>query len=86
MKLILALLLITAALTATPSTSQATDCRVSTACAPTLLSTCEVGRRNECLVTTDHCGRRTSLMVTVVTFRSHFSDGSSRTFSRTFRA
>jgi hypothetical protein len=55
-------------------------------CQPYLVRTCEVCRNSECRWTTDHCGRRFSYEVTVITYRSYYSNGSTSTFTRSYRA
>ena len=86
MKHIITLLIVTAALIALPSPSQASDYCRSSYCAPVVRNTCEVGRCNEYRWATDSCGHRIRYTVTVVTYRSYYSDGSSRTFTRSYRA
>lgn len=54
-------------------------------CAPVrLLHTCEVDRRTVCQTAYDHCGRPYSIHVTVVTYRETYSNGSTRTYTRSF--
>ncbi len=55
-------------------------------CRPVYCSTVVVCRHTECRWATDHCGRRYSYHVTVVTYADVYSDGSRRTYTRTFRA
>lgn len=53
-------------------------------CAPVrLLHTCEVDRRRVCRTGYDHCGRPYTYHVTVVTYRETYSNGSTRTYTRT---
>jgi len=53
-------------------------------CAPVrLLHTCEVDRRKECRTAYDHCGRPYTYHVTVVTYRETYSNGSTRSYTRT---
>ncbi len=54
-------------------------------CAPYVLKTKEVCRRTECRWAKDHCGRRYSYMVTVITYASYYSDGTCRQFTRSYR-
>jgi hypothetical protein len=88
---ILAIAIATFTLAAAPAASAA-DCGyrygVVTVgyCAPRYVCTKEICRRTECRWATDHCGRRYSYMVTVITFADHYSDGSRRTYTRTYRA
>ncbi len=54
-------------------------------CAPRyLVRTCEINRCRHRRVQYDHCGRPRSYYVTVVTYRSYYSDGSCNTFTRTY--
>jgi hypothetical protein len=55
-------------------------------CAPYVTQTCVVNSRVECRWATDHCGRRYSYHVRVVTYRSHYSNGATSAFTRTYRA
>ncbi len=55
-------------------------------CQPYLVRTCEVCRSSECRYASDHCGRRYSYEVTVITYRSYYSNGSTATFTRSYRA
>ncbi len=56
----------------------------SSHCAPVrLLHTCEVDRRKVCRTAYDHCGRPYTYHVTVVTYRETYSNGSTRTYTRT---
>lgn len=88
MKLIPTLAVIIAALLAAPSASSARDSYRSSGgyCAPTLIRTCEIDRCCERHTAYDHCGNAYRYSVTVVTYRSHYSDGSSRTFTSSYRA
>jgi hypothetical protein len=74
---LLAIALITAC--AAPS-AKADSCR------PYITHTCVVHSRTECRWATDHCGHRYSYEVRVVTYRSHYSNGQSSTFTKTYRA
>jgi hypothetical protein len=87
MKAIAILVLATLSLAIAPAT-QARDngYRSAAYCAPRLICTKEVCRRTECRWATDHCGRRYSYEVTVITYANHYSDGSRNVFTRTFRA
>ena len=67
--------------TAAAPLAQASECY-----RPVVVRTCEVCRNNECRWATDSCGRRISYMVTVITYRSHYSNGATSTFTRTYRA
>ncbi len=51
---------------------------------PYKVSTVEVNRYSQCKTAYDHCGRPYTYHVTVVTYCDHYSNGSSRTWSRTF--
>jgi hypothetical protein len=55
-------------------------------CRPYVTHTCVVHSRTECRRATDHCGRRYPYEVRVVTCRSYYSNGQSRTFTQTYRA
>ena len=46
--------------------------------------TCEVNRCRHRRVRYDHCGRAHSYYVTVVTYRTYYSDGTCNTFTRTY--
>lgn len=75
--LALALALVT---TCTPPAARADYCQ------PFVTHTCVVCSRTECRWTKDACGRHYSYEVKVVTYRSHYSNGQTTTFSRTYRA
>ena len=85
MKLIALLLLVIASLTAGATTAKASDyCYTGRSyCAPTYVCTRVICRNTECRYGYDHCGRRVSYYVTVVTYADYYSDGSSRTYTRT---
>jgi hypothetical protein len=88
MKTIVILALATLPLIATPAAS-ASDCyRVVTVdyCAPRYVCTKEICRRTECRWACDRSGRRYSYEVTVITFADYYSDGSRRSYTRTYRA
>ncbi len=51
---------------------------------PYKVSTVEVNRYTQCQTAYDHCGRPYTVHVTVVTYCDHYSNGTSRTWSRTF--
>lgn len=54
-------------------------------CAPVYkVRTCEVNRRRYCKTAYDHCGHPYTYHVTVVTYRDYYSNGTSRTYTRTF--
>lgn len=53
-------------------------------CKPRLVSTCEVNRRRECRTGYDHCGKPYTYHVTVVTYRAHYSNGSTRTYTKVY--
>jgi len=76
MKTLLALLVLAAAVPA----AQAGTCQ------PYVTQTCVVSSKTECRWAKDHCGRRYSYEVKVVTYRSHYSDGQTSTFTKTYRA
>lgn len=46
--------------------------------------TVEVNRHSHCRTRYDHCGRPYTYHVTVVTYCDHYSNGTSRTWTRTF--
>ncbi len=54
-------------------------------CRPYVTHTCVVCGRTECRWATDHCGRRYSYHVRVVTYRSYYSDGQTATFTKAYR-
>jgi len=88
-KTIAILALATMSLVAAPA-AQASDrgCRTLTVdyCAPRYVCTKEVCRRTECRWGQDYCGRRYSYTVVVITFADYYSDGSRRSYTRTYRA
>lgn len=49
-----------------------------------VVRTCEVNRCRHRRVRYDHCGRAHSYYVTVVTYRTYYSDGTCNTFTRTY--
>ncbi|NNE90079.1 MAG: hypothetical protein HKN23_00380 [Verrucomicrobiales bacterium] len=53
-------------------------------CSPRLIRTYEICRRCETRYRYDRCGRKIRFHVTVVTYKSVYSNGYSRTFTRTF--
>lgn len=55
-------------------------------CKPYVTQTCVISRKTECRWATNSCGKRYSYEVKVVTYRSHYSNGTSTTYSRTYRA
>ncbi len=55
-------------------------------CAPYKVSTCEVCRRSYCRTAYDACGRCYHYTVTVVTYADTYSNGSSITYTRSFRS
>jgi hypothetical protein len=89
MKTIAMLALATITLAAAPAASAADySCsyRVNVGyCAPYYVRTKEVCRRNVCKYAYDHCGRRYSYNVVVITYADIYSDGSSRSYTRSFR-
>lgn len=54
--------------------------------APYVVSTCEIGRCRERRISYDRCGHRVCSYVTVVTYLDRYSDGRTRTYTRTFNA
>jgi hypothetical protein len=54
-------------------------------CAPYVVSTCVVNTRTECRWAKDHCGRRYSYEVRVVTYRAHYNTGATATFTKAYR-
>lgn len=79
-----ALSLLTA--TATQASDYGTRTITVTHCAPRYVCTEELCRRTECRYALDHCGRRVSIQVTVITYADRYSDGSRRTYTRAYRA
>jgi hypothetical protein len=77
MKTLLALLVLATAL---PASVQAGSC------APYVTHTCVVNTRTECRWATDHCGRRYSYEVKMVTCRSYYNNGKTSTFTKAYRA
>lgn len=55
-------------------------------CQPYVVQTCVVCSRTECRWAVNSCGRRYSYEVRVVTYRSHYSNGQTSTFTRSYRA
>ena len=54
-------------------------------CAPVYKThTVEVNRYTQCRTAYDHCGRPYTYHITVVTYCDYYSNGTSRTWSRTF--
>jgi hypothetical protein len=51
---------------------------------PYKVRTVEVGRYHQCRTGYDRCGRLYTYHVTVVTYCDHYSNGATRTWSRTF--
>ena len=76
MKTLLALLILAAA---TPAVQAGH-------CTPYVTHTCVVQARTECRWAADHCGRRYSYEVRVVTYRAYYSNGGTATYTRTYRA
>lgn len=60
--------------------------RESRSCQPYRVSTCEVDRCTHHRVRYDHCGHAYGYCETTVTYRDHYSDGSCRTYTRTYRS
>ena len=77
MKTLLALLVLAAAI---PASVQAGYC------ATYITHTCVVNTRTECRWATNHCGRRYSYGVKMVTYRSYYNNGQTSTFTRSYRA
>lgn len=87
MKTILTLAFALFSFAAAPSVTQACDTyRTVSYCVPTLVCTREICRSIQCRYATDHCGRRYSYEVTVVTYANIYSDGSSQQYTRSFRS
>ena len=86
MKLIAALVIAIAACDASPTTAQVCDSGQVVHCAPVVVSTCEVDRCFQYRTAYDECGNPRRYRVAVVTYRSRYSDGSRRTFTRVYRA
>lgn len=89
MKSILTLTIVIAAaiLTLAPASAEAgTRYQSYSSCAPRYIQTREICRRYECRYATDHCGRRYSYQVTVVTYADYYSNGSKRSYTRVYRA
>jgi len=55
-------------------------------CKPRVTHTCVVCSRSECRWATNSCGKRYSYEVRVVTYRSHYSNGQTATFTKAYRA
>jgi len=51
---------------------------------PRLIRTCEVNRYRQCRTAYTNCGRPYTYHVTVVTYREFYSNGTTRTYTRTF--
>ena len=55
-------------------------------CAPVYVCTKELSRAKVCRYAYDSCGKKYSYHVTVVTYANYYSDGSFKTFTKTYRA
>ena len=55
-------------------------------CAPRVICIKVISQHSECRVGYDHCGKKYTYHVTVVTYLEIRSDGSRRTYSKTLRA
>ena len=66
--------------------AESSSCRPVRHCEVYKVSTCEVNRCCHTKVAYDHCGRPYRYSVTVVTYRNYYSDGSSNTFTRSYRS
>lgn len=87
MKILITALVAFSGLTFAAPKSEASDyCYTTTVsyCAPYRVSTCVVYRNSYCRTSYDRCGNAYHYTVTVVTYRDNYSDGSSRTYSRSF--
>lgn len=80
MKIVTILAIALALVTTCTSPARADYCR------PFVTHTCVVCSRIECRWATDACGRHFSYEVKIVTYRSHYSNGQTTTFSKTYRA
>jgi len=52
---------------------------------PYVVRTCEISRRQHCVTAYTSCGRPYPVHMTVVTYRDQYSNGTYRTYTRTFR-
>ena len=52
---------------------------------PYVVHTYEISRRRQCITSYDHYGRAYQSHVTVVTYRDQYSNGTYRTYTRTYR-
>ena len=87
MKTFLIIAIAAASLSFTATQAQAGSYRHSSGyCAPYRVSTCEVSRCSYCQTAYDRCGYPYHYTVTVVTYRDSYSDGSSRTYTSSFRS
>ena len=88
MKLLVTVLSALTSLTLATATTKACDSWSATvSCrAPYRVSTCEVKRCSYCKTTYDRCGQAWQYTVTVVTYRDYYSDGSSQTYTRSYRS
>jgi hypothetical protein len=69
------------------SATQTNACEYAvSSCAPHRVSICVVCRNTYCKTAYDRCGNAYHYSVTVVTFRDLYSDGSSQTYTRSFRS
>lgn len=57
-----------------------------TYCEPKLVCTEIVCKERECRTGYDHCGRQFTYHVTVITYKDVYSNGHSRTYTKTLRA
>ena len=86
MKLLITALLTLAGITFATPKAEACEYRTVTYCAPYRVSTCVVNRCSSCKTAYDRCGNASHYTITVVTYRDSYSDGSSQTYTRTFRS
>jgi hypothetical protein len=86
MKTILLALTVTLGIIAPATAYERTSYVQAYSCKPYLVSTCEVNRCTHQRTGYDSCGNVYCYYVTVVTYRNYYSDGSARTYTRTFRA
>jgi len=87
MKILFALATATVLGFCAPSAVLADSCyRHVVECKPVKVRTCEICRHAECRWAKDSCGNRYSFMVTIITYRDEYSDGSYYTYTRTYSA
>jgi hypothetical protein len=68
---------------ATAGTCPSSQTVIIVKCQPTYVCTKVVSCRTECRWAKDHCGKRYAYEVKVITYADVYSDGSTRTYSKT---